>query len=100
MTREAEAPRGDRVDGGRAVDSIAIEVHGLEKAFRIPSENVSRLKERLINPFARPQYRELQALSDLSFEIRQGEFFGVVGRNGSGKSTLLKIMASIYAADA
>jgi ABC-type polysaccharide/polyol phosphate transport system ATPase subunit len=32
--------------------------------------------------------------------VRQGEFFGIVGRNGSGKSTLLKIMASIYRADA
>jgi ABC-type polysaccharide/polyol phosphate transport system ATPase subunit len=78
----------------------AIQVEGLKKSFRIPTHRVDSAKERAVRPFAAREFRELRALHDVSFEIRQGEFFGIVGRNGSGKSTLLKILASIYRADA
>jgi len=77
----------------------AIRVEDLHKSFRIPTQRVDSLKERAVHPFASREYRELHALNGVSFEIRQGEFFGIVGRNGSGKSTLLKLLASIYRAD-
>jgi ABC-type polysaccharide/polyol phosphate transport system ATPase subunit len=84
-----------------AVDApAAIQVEDLHKAFRIPTHRVDSLKERMVRPFAARDYRELKALDGISFEIAQGEFFGIVGRNGSGKSTLLKLLASIYRADA
>lgn len=78
----------------------AIRVEDLHKSFRIPTQRVDSLKERVVRPFAPRDYRELHALDGVSFEIRKGEFFGIVGRNGSGKSTLLKLLASIYRADA
>jgi len=80
--------------------ATAIEARGLEKSFRIPTHRVDSFKERLVRPFASRDSRELRALGGVSFEIQQGEFFGIVGRNGSGKSTLLKLLASIYRADA
>ncbi|HKZ15015.1 MAG TPA: ABC transporter ATP-binding protein [Solirubrobacterales bacterium] len=78
----------------------AIQVENLHKSFRIPTQRVDSLKERAVHPFSQREYRELHALDGISFEIHQGEFFGIVGRNGSGKSTLLKLLASIYRADA
>jgi ABC-2 type transport system ATP-binding protein len=76
-----------------------VEVRGVEKTFRIPDQRIDSLKERATHPFTRVRYRELRALKGISFDVRDGESFGIVGRNGSGKSTLLKILASIYRAD-
>jgi ABC-2 type transport system ATP-binding protein len=88
---DATAPPPDRPP--------AIKVDDLHKSFHIPTQRVDSLKERVVHPFAARDYRELHALDGISFEVKQGEFFGIVGRNGSGKSTLLKLLASIYRAD-
>lgn len=79
--------------------SNAIEVRDLQKAFRVPVHRVDTLKERATHPLRPTEYRQLHALRGISFDVAEGEFFGVVGRNGSGKSTLLKLLASIYRPD-
>jgi len=66
---------------------VAIEVRDLEKTFRLPANRVDTLRERVVHPFTRAEYRELRALRGVSFDVRRGEFFGIVGRNGSGKSS-------------
>lgn len=102
MARDASLQEGPRARrrGTVAAAPLAVEVQGVSKTFQIPRHRIDSLKERLTHPFARQEYRTLQALRDLSFDVHRGEFFGILGRNGSGKSTLLKIMASIYRADA
>lgn len=82
-----------------AAAPAVIEVRGIEKSFRIAGHKVDSLKERFTS-FSRQSYKDLHALRGVDFDVRAGEFFGIVGRNGSGKSTLLKILASIYSADA
>lgn len=79
-------------------DNIAISVKHVSKAFKLPHEKHTSVKGALINFFrsGRRTYERQQVLNDISFEIKQGEFFGIVGRNGSGKSTLLKLLAGIY----
>jgi ABC-type polysaccharide/polyol phosphate transport system ATPase subunit len=77
----------------------AVSVQGLSKTFRVPSEQVHTLKERVLHPLRAHRDERFEALRDVSFEVEPGEFFGIVGRNGSGKSTLLKCLAGIYRAD-
>ncbi len=78
----------------------AVIVSNVSKGFKIPLDKSSGLKQHIVNFFNRKRgYREFTALNDVSFEIKKGDFFGIVGRNGSGKSTLLKIIAQIYNAD-
>jgi len=82
-----------------ATSPLAIRVTDVSKTFEVPTAKVDSFKERFTGMGARRDFRVLQALDSISFDVGEGEFFGIVGRNGSGKSTLLKILASIYRAD-
>lgn len=83
-----------------AEKKIAVKVDGLYKSFHIPLEASSGIKQKVINLLkGKKGYRDFTPLKDVSFEIEEGDFFGIVGRNGSGKSTLLKTLAGIYTPD-
>lgn len=80
-------------------NNVAISVNNVSKTFKIPHEKISTLKGAFVSAFHDKSYEKFKALNNISFEVRKGEFFGIIGRNGSGKSTLLKILAGIYTAE-
>jgi ABC-type polysaccharide/polyol phosphate transport system ATPase subunit len=69
------------------------------KTFKLPQDRPSTLKQRVLHPRRSRAATQLHALRDVTFEIHQGEFFGIIGRNGSGKSTMLMCLAGIYQPD-
>jgi lipopolysaccharide transport system ATP-binding protein len=79
----------------------SITVKNLSKSFKIPHQKKKTLLQNIVGLVKRQMtYEQFWALKDVSFEVRPGETFGIIGRNGSGKSTLLKILTKVLYAEA
>lgn len=76
------------------MSDLALEVENVTKTFRLHHQKTSSIKQ-LIAGKGRNRFDEFTALKDVTFDVKEGEVFGVIGQNGSGKSTLLKCMAGI-----
>lgn len=75
---------------------VIVEVNDVSMMFRLYREKVNDLKNFVIKKIKKEiSYSEFYALKNISFQVRRGESFGMVGINGSGKSTLLKIIAGV-----
>ncbi|MFC2055542.1 ABC transporter ATP-binding protein [Chloroflexota bacterium] len=91
------------------MSDLAIRVQNISKKYRIGLRKRQdltlrkRLGDMFLSPFdyLRTSFRRaskdeiLWALKDVSFEVKQGEVLGIIGRNGAGKSTLLKVLSRI-----
>jgi len=75
------------------VSTPAIEVVDVSKRFRLYREKPTSLKQRLLS--SRTRAEDFWALTDVSFEVAQGDTLGLIGHNGSGKTTMLKVIAGI-----
>ena len=78
----------------------SINVKNVSKKFRLYHEKRTTIYESILGSVNRkPHYETLQVLNNISFSVKKGESFGIVGRNGSGKTTLLRILSKIYQPD-
>ncbi|MEO8527472.1 MAG: ABC transporter ATP-binding protein [Pseudolysinimonas sp.] len=80
------------------MNAPVVVVDNVSKKFRLYQERNQSLKAALLRR-RKTIHEDFWAVRDVSFEVPQGEIFGLIGRNGSGKSTLLKTLARIYTPD-
>ena len=75
-----------------------IKVREVSKRFRLYHEKNQSVKAAVMRG-GRARYEEFWALDDVTFDVKQGSTFALVGENGSGKSTMLKCLAKILRPD-
>ncbi|MBQ2928160.1 MAG: ABC transporter ATP-binding protein [Oscillospiraceae bacterium] len=75
---------------------IMVDVNHVTIRFNLASQRVDNLKEYVIKMMKKElMFQEFLAVKDVSFQVRAGEAWGLIGTNGSGKSTLLKAISGI-----
>lgn len=85
----------DRIQGGQEETKVpAIKVDKVTKVYKLFNRPMDRLKEAL-NPFHKEYHKDFFALDEISFDVEEGQFVGIIGTNGSGKSTILKIITGV-----
>ncbi len=73
-----------------------VSVQNVTMQFRMNTDRIVSLKEFVINTIrGKMHYESFTALDDVSFDVKKGETFGLIGRNGAGKSTMLKVISGI-----
>ena len=76
--------------------NIAVKVDHATVRFNMASERIDNLKEYFVKLVqGKLMFQEFLALKDVSFEVKKGESWGLIGTNGSGKSTMLKLISGI-----
>lgn len=79
-----------------AEDQIMIDVERVTIRFNLSKQKVDNLKEYLVKLMKKElMFQEFLAVNDVSFQVRKGEAWGLIGTNGSGKSTMLKAISGI-----
>jgi lipopolysaccharide transport system ATP-binding protein len=85
------------LEAGQVNNEPIVSIQNVSMRFNLAQEQFSGLKDLVIMATkGKLKFHEFYALKDVSFDIKRGESWALIGKNGCGKSTLLKVISGIY----
>lgn len=77
-------------------EDYVIKLDNVSKTYNVRDKMANSIRDQVFGFLTKSKKRKIEALKGINFEVKKGEYFGIIGRNGSGKSTLINIILGTF----